>query len=520
MQVVCVGISHKTASVELRECLALGDEQAARLASDFLAEPGVAEAVVLSTCNRVELYLYAEDASEARGVALRRLGELAGAGVDELERVSYVHAGAGAISHLFRVAASLDSLIVGEAQILAQIKDAHALAADAGCTSVVFNKLFRHALEVGKRVRTETTIGERPVSISSAAVELARQVFGKLDKHVVLILGAGEMSELTATHLVAQGIKKIFVSNRTHEAGQRLAERFGGCAVDWDGLEEHLAVADIVISSTAAPHHVVTRPQVERAMRVRKRKPLFFIDIAVPRDCDPEINRVDNAFLYDIDDLQGIVDRNKGEREKEASAAERIVDEEVGKVGKWLAGLEVVPTINLLRSEVEVIRAAEFERIARRLGDIDDDTLEKMRMLSTGLVNKILHEPTVRLKELAAEKDAYVYITALRRLFGLREGGEDATDEAASTPQAGDSAGAGDEAEAADAAGASDEAEAADAAGASETFATTDVDAGSNGQRAAAASAYDVSAAGRSADAQLAAAHENAVAPEEGGGAA
>jgi glutamyl-tRNA reductase len=423
MQVVCIGISHKTASVELRECLAFDNEQAVRLASDLRARPDVAEALVLSTCNRVELYLYAANVERVRSQVVARLASIAGAGAGELETVSYVLAGASAVGHLFRVAASLDSLIVGEAQILAQIKTAHTQAVEGGCTSVVFNRLFRHALEVGKRVRTETAIGERPVSISSAAVELARQVLGKLEKHTVLILGAGEMSELTATHLVAQGIKKIFVSNRTFSAGQELAERFGGSAVNWDRLDEHLALADIVISSTAAPHYVVTRAQVERAMQVRKRRPLFFIDIAVPRDCDPEINHIDNAFLYDIDDLQAIVDRNKGEREKEAARAEAIVAEEVEVFEKWLAGLEVVPTIHQLRAEVEAIRATEFDRIARRLGDLDEATLEKVKALSVGLVNKILHEPTVRLKEIAAHEDAYVYVEALRRLFGLRDEG-------------------------------------------------------------------------------------------------
>jgi glutamyl-tRNA reductase len=432
MQVICVGVSHKTSPVELREQLALDDGQCVHIASGFLRDDSIGEAVALSTCNRTELYLYAEDVSAARSAALARLAGCATTGADELEPYTYCHTGPAAIAHLFRVAASLDSMVVGEAQILAQIKTAHQIAGESGCASVVLNKVFRHAVEVGKRVRTETAIGQRPVSISSAAVELALQVFGKLENHVVLILGAGEMSELTATHLKAQGITKIFVTNRTLSAGQELAERYGGSAVEWDRLEEHLAIADIVISSTAAPLYVVHRAQVERAMHARRGKPLFIIDIAVPRDCEPEINKIDGAYLYDIDDLQEIVDRNRGAREREAEQAEAIVEEEVARVEAWLAGLEVVPTINLLRAEIEKIREAEYERIVRRMGDVDEDTLRKVRMLSTCLVNKILHEPTVRLKELAAtDRDATIYIEALRHLFGLEEAEQEGVEAAA-----------------------------------------------------------------------------------------
>jgi glutamyl-tRNA reductase len=433
VQVVCVGVSHKTTPVELRERLALDEGQCVHVASGSLRDATIGEAVAVSTCNRTELYLYAEDVQLARRAALERLAGCAGATADELEPYAYCHAGSPAIAHLFRVASSLDSMVVGEAQILAQIKAAHQVAGDSGSTSVVLNKVFRHAIEVGKRVRTETAIGERPVSISSAAVELALQVFGKLENHVVLILGAGEMSELTATHLKAQGIRKIFVTNRTLSTGQEMAERHGGTAVEWDRLEEHLAIADIVISSTAAPLYVVHKVQVERAMRVRRHKPLFLIDIAMPRDCEPEINKIDGAYLYDIDDLQEIVDRNRGAREREAEEAEIIVEDEVARLEAWLAGLEVVPTINLLRAEIEKIRQGEFDRIARRMGDVDEATLDKVRMLSTSLVNKILHQPTVRLKELAATNvDATLYIEAVRDLFGLeeaaRDGGEEVDD--------------------------------------------------------------------------------------------
>lgn len=425
MLVVVTGISHKTAGLDLREKLALDSEAAVRLARDLLARAGTCEAVALSTCNRTELYTYAGDSLAASQAAVERLAEQAGVPVRELEPAVYSYSGDAAIAHLFRVTASLDSMVVGEAQIVAQIKGAYQAACEGGCTSVVFNRLFRRALEVGKRVRNETAIGERPVSVSSAAVDLALQVFGRFKDHVVLILGAGETSELTATHLKAHGIERILVTNRTYAAAEELARRVGGRAVPFEDLEGHLAAADIVISSTAAPHVVVTRERVERAMKHRRHRPLFFIDIAVPRDLDPEINRVDNAFLYDIDDLQHVVEENRHEREKEAAKAERIVAEELEEVRGWLRSLEVVPTIAGLREAVEQIRRAEHARLANRLSDLSDEQRARVEMLTASIVNKILHVPTVRMKEAAGRDECYLYADALRTLFRLNgSGGE------------------------------------------------------------------------------------------------
>ena len=321
MLVVVTGISHKTAPLELREKLALDDEAAVRVGHDLLLQAGLCEAVALSTCNRTELYMWAGDSLAASEVALQRLAAEARVDVSDLRSCVYSYSGDGAISHLFRVTASLDSMVVGEYQIVSQLKSAYQNACEGGCTSVVFNRLFRRALEVGKRVRTETAIGERPVSVSSAAVDLALQVFGKLKDRTVLIIGAGETSELTATHLKGHGIEQVLVTNRTFGAAEELAGRVDGRAVPFEDLEGHLSAADIVISSTSAPHYVVTRERVERAMRKRRHRPVFYIDIAVPRDLDPEINRVDNVFLYDIDDLQQVVAQNRHEREKEAAKA-------------------------------------------------------------------------------------------------------------------------------------------------------------------------------------------------------
>jgi glutamyl-tRNA reductase len=421
VHVVVTGISHKTAPLALRERLTL-DADATVVVARALLDAGACEAVALSTCNRTELYVYAKDSLLARDAALEELARHAGVAVAELAPSAYSYSGDGAIAHLFRVTCSLDSMVVGEAQIVAQMKSAYQTACEGGCTSVVFNRLFRHALEVGKRVRTETAIGERPVSVSSAAVELARQVFGKLQNRRALILGAGETSELTATHLRGHGVDKLLVSNRTFAAAEELAARVGGRAVPWEALEEHLAAADIVISSTSAPHHVLTREHVERAMKRRKHRPIFFIDIAVPRDLDPEIDRIDNAYLYDIDDLQQVVEQNRGVREREAALAEEIVEDELGKVNGWLRTLDVVPTIAMLRDAVEGIKASEMERLGAKLADLTDEQRANVELLTNSIVNKILHLPTVRMKEVAGRDECYLYVDAVRDLFGLESG--------------------------------------------------------------------------------------------------
>ena len=446
MLVVVTGISHKTASLELRERLALDEGGALRVARELLDGGAACEALALSTCNRTELYLYGRDSLAARQAAVERLAHHAGVPVSELESSLYSYSGDGAIAHLFRVASSLDSMVIGEAQIVAQVKAAFQQACEGGCTSVVFNRLFRHALEVGKRVRTETAIGERPVSVSSAAVELALQVFGKFRDHTVLIVGAGDTSELTATHLKAHGIESILVTNRTFAAAEELAHRVGGRAVPFEDLEEHVALADIVISSTSAPHYVITRERVERALKHRRHRPIFFIDIAVPRDLDPEIDRVRNAYLYDIDDLQHVVEQNRGERAKEAHRAERIIDEELRSVNDWLRSLEVVPTIATLRETVEQIRRAEIARLSGKLGDLTDEQRAQVDMLTASIVNKILHVPTVKMKEVAGSQECYVYVDVVRTLFDLSGNGSapaGVADHRAANPAAGAHAAAG-----------------------------------------------------------------------------
>jgi glutamyl-tRNA reductase len=421
--VVAVGISHATAPLELRERLALDGPAALGVARALQASGGACEAVALSTCNRTELYMYARDSLAAGQAALELLAGRAGCSPAALAPSTYSFSGEAAIAHLFRVVASLDSMVLGEYQIVAQVREAYDAAREGGCTSVVFNRLFRHALEVGKRVRTETAIGEKPVSVSSAAVELAEQVFGRLDDTTALIIGAGETGELTATHLRARGVHDILVTNRTFEAARDMERRVGGRAVPFEDLEGHLAAADIVISSTSAPHFVVTRERVQRAARRRRGRPLFFIDIAVPRDLDPAIADLDGVFLYDIDDLEHVVARNRAEREKEAVKAEAIVAEELTQVDAWLRTLEVVPTIATLREAVEQIREGELRRLGSRLADLDDDQRAQVELLTSSIVNKILHLPTVTMKQVAGRDECYLYVDAVRTLFGLNGNG-------------------------------------------------------------------------------------------------
>jgi glutamyl-tRNA reductase len=422
MHPVVLGISHKTAPLELRERLALPCHDAVTLARELLDCETVSEAVVLSTCNRTELYLLAADPPAARRLAVARLAERGGVSPAELAGASCAADGEAAIAHLFRVAASLDSLVVGEAQILAQLKAAYEAARAEGCTGVVFNRLFRQALEVGKRVRSETAIGQRPVSVSSVAVDLARQELGCLDDRVVLVLGAGQTGELTVKHLKARGAGAVVVANRTLAAAQALAARCNGRAACLEALDAELAGADIVISSTASPGFLVDRQRLAGVMAARTKRPLFLIDIAVPRNLDPAIASLEDCCLYDIDDLQSVVAANRHEREREVVRAERIVAEEVVRMSDWLAGLAVVPTIARLRGAVEGIREAELVRLDGRLAELSDAQRAEVEQLTAAIVNKILHVPTVRLKELAAERDAYLYVDALQRLFDLGGG--------------------------------------------------------------------------------------------------
>jgi glutamyl-tRNA reductase len=409
MSLVLVGTSHHRAPVELRERVALDRDAAAALA----AELARGEAVCLSTCNRTELYLAGEDAAALEDTAVRALVELE----PEVEPALYrLHDDAAAL-HLFRVAAGLDSLVPGEGEILGQVRAAY----ETGTTGQVLDRLFRHALHAGRKARTQTAIGESPASVSSAAAALAEQVFGDLRGRRILLVGAGKIGDQAARNLVSRGASVVAVANRTVDRAGELAERVGARAVPLDALEEELAAADVVVSSTASPGYVVDRATVERALRARRGRPLLFVDLAVPRDLDPSIHELEGCYLYDVDDLQAVVAETLAGRRREAERAEALVAAEAEEFRAWLASLEVVPAIASLRARAEAIREAELQRVESRLGNLTEAQRRAVESLTARIVDKLLHLPTVRMKQAAAAADGVVYAEAVRHLFGLGE---------------------------------------------------------------------------------------------------
>ena len=445
MHIAVLGVNHKTACIEVREQVALADDACRALVTDLAGRASVDEAVAVSTCNRTEVYLAGRQLPLEEPAVEGLCFSTDVCRSDLLESVYYLE-DREAIHHLFSVASSLDSMVLGEAQILHQLKSSYGLAEEAGATGTVLNKLLRRSFEVGKRVRTETRIGESSLSIASVSVDLARNVFGDLDHRIALVIGAGEMAELVITHLQAHGVTRIMVANRTFERGVELAERFGGDAVRYEALPDHLAVADIVISSTAAKEAIITRADMEKVMRRRKNRSVFLVDIAVPRDFHPDVNKVYNAYLYDIDDLQDVVASNMDERQREAVKAREIVVEEVGLFEEWLKSLSVVPTLVALREWATSVKDEELERALARMPDLSDDERKKVGALAHSLVNKFLHPPTVRIKQMASDEEGYRYAESLRVLFGLNGPGERAeagppasrppTDDASSSPSA------------------------------------------------------------------------------------
>ena len=419
MHVVLVGTSHHRAPVELRERLAFGSRLGADIVSRLAGPDG--EAVALSTCNRACLYLAHPDAETARMRAVGELTGLSGLAASELETALYVKVDEEAARHLFRVAAGLDSMIPGEAQILGQVRAAWDAAAGEGATGVILNRLFRQALHVGKRVRTETGIGENPASVSSAAAELAASVFGELSGKHILVVGAGKMGELTVLNLVLRGAERPVVANRSLEGAERLAGRFGGRAVSLDALDEELERADVVVASTGADDVVLTADRVARAMRRRRGRPMFFIDIAVPRDIDPLVNDLDGCYVYDIDDLERVVKESVAGRREEAVRAEEIVADETERFRTWQLSLDVVPAIASLRALAEEIRSGELDRARGWLASLSESERKAVDSLTSQIVNKLLHLPTVRMKEAAAATDGVVYAETVRHLFGLGE---------------------------------------------------------------------------------------------------
>ena len=419
-----LGVSHRTASLSLREQLALTEGKAAGVLNALVSEEPISESAALSTCNRTELYLVATDLVEAETAGLGVLAREAGIRPTELLGPLYSFRGAEAARHLYRVTAGLDSMIVGEAEIQGQVKRAYELALVEGATGPILNRMFRGALAAGKRVRTETAVGEKGVSIPSVAVELAQRNLGDLSARRVLLIGAGETSELTARALAARGSDAVFIANRGYNRAISLAERFGGEAVRIDELPTQLASADIVVSTTNSPHHLIERSELRLIMGQREGAPLLVIDLAVPRDIDPECREIEGVSLYDVDEVQAIVERNASGREAEARRASGILDSELSRFERWLGSQEVMPTVVALRERAGAIVSQILTENATRWESLSATDRERVEMLAHAIANRLLHEPTVRLKGAADREDAYLQVSALRELFGLDAGTE------------------------------------------------------------------------------------------------
>ncbi len=417
MSIQLVGISHRTAPVEVRECLAVSEADAGELSRDLARSQSLDEALVLSTCNRVE-FLASGERSALRDEVLRRVSALSnGAGVDEA--AFYGYEGRQAVRHVFRVAASLDSMVVGEPQILGQVRDAYHRARDAGALGGPLDSLVSHAFRVARRVRNETEIGRMAVSVSYVAVELARKIFGDLDGLSVLLVGAGEMAEAAARHLRGTGELRLFVTNRTLSSAERLAREFGAEAVAFDRLLELLQQVDIVVASTAAPGYILSRRTAQGVIAARRNRPIFLVDIAVPRDVDPGINQIDNMFVYDIDDLEQVAAANMRQRRIEAGTAERIVDDEVDRVLRRIEADGAGPAIRSLNQRLEAIRRGELARFESKLRGLSAEQREAVEALTQGIIGKVAHHPIREAKRSVSDPRSRVTLDDIRRIFGL-----------------------------------------------------------------------------------------------------
>jgi glutamyl-tRNA reductase len=450
MPILLYGMNHVSAPLDVRERVAFPPAELVAAVGRLVRSEPVAEGLILSTCNRTELLVHAR--ADRAGQALRLfLAEERQVSEDLLERHCYLRRDEGAVHHVFRVACSLDSMIVGEAQILGQVKEAYAAAQKAGTLGTVLESLMQRSLSVAKKVRTETGIARYPVSIAHAAAGLARRIFGDLRDNAILILGAGKMARLAVQHLMGHGVASVVVVNRSYQRAADLAQELGGRAAPFDRLFEEMQQADIVIASTAAPRLLVGHEDVQRISRSRRGRPLFFIDIAVPRDIDPRVNEINNVYIYDIDDLQGVVRRNLEERRHEAVQAESIVTRETEHYLAWLRTQEVGPLIVELRHHLHEIGQRERERFGAKLGALDAGQKKALEDMTNSLINKILHHPIQAMKRAAAQDGGGGRLDFVRRVFGLLEVDPDPRPERSTAPSAREDAAGSTPAEAADA---------------------------------------------------------------------
>ncbi len=417
-EIILIGANHKTASVELRECLAFSDDETIQALGKLKQKGNIREVFLFSTCNRTEV-LFIPDGADNIKTIKNFLAEFKNIALSKFEDSLYIYKDDDAINHLFNVAASLDSMVIGEPQILGQVKAAFKTATANNSSGVILNRLLHKTFSIAKKVRKETGIGDNAVSISYAAVELAGKIFSDLSTKSVMLIGTGEMAELAVEHLLSNDVKKIIVANRTFENAVNLAEKFRGQAVKFEEMELMLQEVDIVISSTGATQYILTQSQIKDVMRTRKNRPLFFIDIALPRDIDPEVNNINNTYLYDIDDLQNIVNENIGKREKETVKAQRLIEEAVIKFQKWLKDLEVVPTIIAVKEKIEEITEIETEKTLSTMAHLSKKDTDAIKRMTKAIASRVMHDPIRFLKEPGLHRENSFYLNAARQIFDL-----------------------------------------------------------------------------------------------------
>ena len=420
MEIFATGLNYKTAPVEVREKLALSEENYADILDKISKIPSIYECTVLSTCNRVEIYGISDNPEESYLDILKILSSYSGLKVEDLKKYIFVYKDKDAIKHIFQVSSSLDSMVIGEPQIVCQFKDSFLKAKENKAVKHIMTRLFDKAMNVSKKIRTSTGISKRAVSISYAAIELAKKIFGDLSDKNVLLLGAGEMAELAARHLASAGVRHIFVSNRTFEKAVQLADEFGGSAIRFNKLFEFLPEADIIIVSTGAKEPILRKEHFKDVEKVRQGKPVFIIDISVPRNVSEDVNEIENVFLYNIDDLKMVVDKNLEERKIAAESAKILIDEEVAKFDRWLKQLHVGPVIAKVRNFADEIREKQLERLFRDMPYLNEKEKENIDLAIRSIINKILHRPTVYIKDKATKENSEIYIDIFEEMFSSK----------------------------------------------------------------------------------------------------
>lgn len=421
MHILAVGLNYRTAPVEVREKFAFSEQDLPIALAQLKKTKSILECVIVATCNRTEIYAVVDRLHMCGHFIRSFIESWFQIPTSEFNNHLYIYEDDQAIRHLFQVTSGLDSMVIGETQILGQVRQAFLMAQTEKATGTLFNTLFKQSVTMAKQAHSETSIGENAVSVSYAAVELGKRIFGKFNNKTVMIIGAGKMSELTVKHLYANGASKVIVANRTYDRAEELAKKFNGIPCSLDQVPELMKEVDIVISSTGSAGYVLTREQVTQLMRKRKSKTLFMIDIAVPRDLDPTINEVPNVFLYDIDDLQGIVESNIEQRRKEATKIETMIDHELGAYHQWFKTLGVSPIIRALQEKSAAVHEETMESLLKKLPDLEEREIKVIRKLTKSIVNQMLHDPINRVKEMAGEKHGDEAIAMFTKIFALEE---------------------------------------------------------------------------------------------------